>query len=254
LLGALWLLRTLLRVPFTSRGAAMQNLKAAVWGLGGSAREQSNVILQVPPPRAPVCIYFSPGAFSSPPYQRLDFRMRAAACLVVALACWIARVSSFTPAQTGLLSLGPYARHYLRREALSESRAHVKQSELRPSPVARRGHAATDRGVADTSVDAEAFKVFLAREGFECQHLQLAYFGKLRGVMATEHISPGDTLLAFPALASTFNLASSRTCPCPELVASDFWEESESWTLKMALWLVAEKIKGSASRFAGKHF
>jgi hypothetical protein len=103
-------------------------------------------------------------------------------------------------------------------------------------------------------VDAEALKVFLAREGFECQHLQLAYFGKhkLRGMMATEHISPGDTLLAFPALASTFNLASSRTCPCPELVASDFWEESESWTLKMALWLVAEEIKGSASRFAGK--
>ena len=174
--------------------------------------------------------------------------MQAAACLVVALACWIARVSSFTP-QTGLLPFGP-ARHYLRREALSES-AHVKQSELRPRPFARRGHAATDRGVTDTSVDAEALKVFLAREGFECQQLQLAYFGKLRGMMATKHISPGDTLLAFPALASTFNLASSRTCPCPELVAADFWEESESWTLKMALWLVAEKVKGSSSRFAG---
>jgi hypothetical protein len=159
-------------------------------------------------------------------------------------------VSSFIPAHTGNLSLGPYAWHYLRR---TRSRAHVNQYELRPSPVARRGHAATDRGVADTSVDAEALKVFLAREGFECKHLQLACFGKLRGMMATEHISPGDTLLAFPALASTFNLASSRTCPCPELVASEFWEESESWTLKMALWLVAEEIKGSASRFAGKN-
>jgi len=43
----------------------------------------------------------------------------------------------------------------------------------------------------------------------------------------------------------------TRKCPCPELVDAVFWQESESWVLKMALWLVAEELKGSTSRFFG---
>jgi hypothetical protein len=163
----------------------------------------------------------------------------------------------FALMQIGLQSLGPpahsawsvQARGVLQasilrpRGALGWARA---ASTLRPTLAPR----AAASGVADTSANALALQTFLEREGFECNRLQLAFFGDLRGMMAKEFISPGETLLAFPSQSGTFNLASTRKCPCSELVGAEFWEESESWTLKMALWLVAEHIKGDASRFA----
>ena len=162
----------------------------------------------------------------------------------------------FAMTQMSLLSLGPPALSSWSAQARGVLQASIPRpsgalgsfyhATLRPT-LARR---AAPSGVADTGADALALQAFLEREGFECNRLQLAFFADLRGMMAKEFISPGDTLLAFPSQSGTFNLASTRTCPCSELVDAGFWEESESWTLKMALWLVAEHIKGDASRFA----
>jgi hypothetical protein len=177
--------------------------------------------------------------------------VRAADMLVPAQSALV----GFALTQISLLSLGPahsvwsaQARgvcHASRLGSRGALRAGRAPSTLRPT-LARR---AAPSGVADTSADALALQAFLEREGFEFNRLQLAFFGDLRGMMAKEFISPGDTLLAFPS-QSTLSLASTRKCPCSELVGADFWEETESWTLKMALWLVAEHIKGDASRFA----
>lgn len=105
----------------------------------------------------------------------------------------------------------------------------------------------SDAQITETAADAVAFHEFLSGQGFECEGLELAFFGELRGMRANKYIAAGDCLLAFPE-ASTFDLACARTCPCPQLLDSQFWETCESWFLKMGFWLVAEELQGNKSR------
>jgi hypothetical protein len=115
--------------------------------------------------------------------------------------------------------------------------------------IALRGSAEvrSDAQITETAADAVAFHEFLSFQGFECEGLELAFFGELRGMRANKYIAAGDCLLAFPE-ASTFDLARARTCPCPQLLDSQFWETCESWFLKMGLWLLAEELQGNKSR------
>ena len=105
----------------------------------------------------------------------------------------------------------------------------------------------SDAQITENAADAVAFQEFLSSQGFECEGLELAFFGELRGMRANKYIAAGDCLLAFPE-ASTFDLARARTCPCPQLLDPQFWETCESWFLKMGLWLVAEELQGNKSR------
>ena len=115
--------------------------------------------------------------------------------------------------------------------------------------IALRGSAEvrSDAQITEAAADALAFQEFLSSQGFECPKLELAFFGELRGMRANKYIAAGDCLLAFPE-ASTFDLACARTCPCPQLLDSQFWDTCESWFLKMGLWLVAEELEGNKSR------
>jgi len=168
---------------------------------------------------------------------------------IIVLIISLSIVSSFAPSQHALLSLGPRIRE---PKTCTRWPDRTCASLISPYRALRQAVTFSDSsGVQDTSHDAVMLQAFLAREGFEYERLRLAYFGDLRGMMAIEDISPGDCLFAFPAASATFNLAMTRKCPCPELVDAVFWQESESWVLKMALWLVAEELKGSTSRFFG---
>lgn len=90
---------------------------------------------------------------------------------------------------------------------------------------------------------------WLTNEGFELDCMTPACFGDLRGMMATVPICKGDLLFAFP-MDTTMDLARTPSCPCPQLIDAQFWETSDTWYVKMALWLVAEEAKGADSQFA----
>jgi len=120
------------------------------------------------------------------------------------------------------------------------------------APRRRRGAAARAtmepaRGRMDRGRAAEDFFNWLGDAGFDGAIVP-ATFGSLRGVMAVSPVAAGDTLVSFPRRA-TLDLRALSSCPCSELVDAQFWEASP-WYLQLALLLVAEEAKGSASRWA----
>jgi hypothetical protein len=104
-------------------------------------------------------------------------------------------------------------------------------------------------GFADPSKPGEDLMNWLKDQGFKLECMTPACFGNLRGMMATATIHTGDLLFAFP-MDATMDLGRNPSCPCPQLIDAEFWETSDTWYVKMALWLVAEEAKGSDSQFA----
>eukprot|EP00884_Botryococcus_braunii_P002855 jgi/Botrbrau1/12570/Bobra.0169s0104.1 len=99
----------------------------------------------------------------------------------------------------------------------------------------------------ETGINNEAFDVWIQREGVQVSKLALANFKGLRGMIATENISANETIVALP-LRAVLLVTPKQRCPCPELCEPSYWSKSP-WFVQMALQILAEKEKGSASLY-----